>query len=843
MVISHQHYLKDIIDAGSSSEATLTNLTAGSVVFSDGLELTQDNSNFFYLDSANQLLLGGTTAAAAAIILGADGSLTVNEQGASVTTRIEASGVSDAFQVNGADGEITLGALGSGVAHSSSGGVISSSAVSLTADISGILPIANGGTNQSSAFAAGSLVFSDGTRFTQDNSNLFWDDSNNEFGIGTTSPDGILHLDNGTSDTDLILEKDAGTSADIIFHNAGAAAAHIAFDSNEDIIIENDTADKDIIFKILDGAADTEVMRIDGSVSSVGIGTTAPSGILHLDSGTSDTELVIEKDLGTNANIVFNVAGTDSAHIGYDTARILVIQNDTSDRDIMFKINDGGVVKEVMRIDASANGSLGIGLTNPTNKVHIQGDSGSTLLEVEDTTDVDNHNVKIGVIRTGDFPGVWFNTNAPTISNYAFQAGSSDNTLFNSPASTGKGMNFRIGNNEAMLIFDSRGVGIGDAYSTVASTDDPGANILIVEGKIGIGISAPIATLDCDGSAIFNTSAANVDFIIKGDTATSLFVGDAGLDAIQIGDTTAGVIADFRSAIIVFNEDGADQDFRVEASGVADAISLNGADGVLTIGALGAGILHSTSGGVISSSTVDISIDTNLTVSSPIVLTDDNLSFDFSTVNTWTANNTFDEEVIHTAHAGVTTDGAVWNDTTQDSIQTFVNGIEQSLSGVIFTSTANANIINTTTETTLVGTGVGVTTLPANFFMPGKTIRVMVSGDFVVTTAGSMQIKVKLGSTVMLDTASNVHPQASKGWRLIGLITCRTAGASGAMMCQGQSIINSSAIAAEIWDMENNGTIAVDTTGTLVLGVTGQWSTASALLSFTSLNVVFEVLN
>ena len=54
-------------------------------------------------------------------------------------------------------GTITM-PLGSGIVHSSSGGVLSSSAVSLTADVSGVLPIANGGSglatgSQNLAFA------------------------------------------------------------------------------------------------------------------------------------------------------------------------------------------------------------------------------------------------------------------------------------------------------------------------------------------------------------------------------------------------------------------------------------------------------------------------------------------------------------------------------------------------------------------------------------------------------------------------------------------------------------------------------------------------------------------
>lgn len=56
------------------------------------------------------------------------------------------------------------------------------------APITGVLPVANGGTNNSAAYVTGSLIFSDGTKLTQDNANLFWDDTNNRLGIGNNAP-------------------------------------------------------------------------------------------------------------------------------------------------------------------------------------------------------------------------------------------------------------------------------------------------------------------------------------------------------------------------------------------------------------------------------------------------------------------------------------------------------------------------------------------------------------------------------------------------------------------------------------------------------------------------------
>ncbi len=72
--------------------------------------------------------------------------------------------------------------------------------IGLTTHVSGILPVANGGTGTSTAFTTGSLVFAGASGvYTQDNSKLFWDDTNNRLGIGTASPTSQLHLAAGTA--------------------------------------------------------------------------------------------------------------------------------------------------------------------------------------------------------------------------------------------------------------------------------------------------------------------------------------------------------------------------------------------------------------------------------------------------------------------------------------------------------------------------------------------------------------------------------------------------------------------------------------------------------------------
>lgn len=57
------------------------------------------------------------------------------------------------------------------------------------------------------AFTAGSVIFSNGTTLAQDNTNFFFDNTNDRLGIGTNSPSTILHLNGGSNPGVITLES------------------------------------------------------------------------------------------------------------------------------------------------------------------------------------------------------------------------------------------------------------------------------------------------------------------------------------------------------------------------------------------------------------------------------------------------------------------------------------------------------------------------------------------------------------------------------------------------------------------------------------------------------------
>jgi hypothetical protein len=197
-----------------------------------------------------------------------------------------------------------------------------------------------------------------------------------------------------------------------------------------------------------------------------------------------------------------------------------------------------------------------------------------------------------------------------------------------------------------------------------------------------------------------------------------------------------------------------------------------------------------------------------------------------------------------------TWEGDYWNDSTQKANIDFVAGIKQSRVGCIFTQYATVTVVSTSVETTLVGTGIGTVTLPANFFTVGKTVRITASGYYSTTqTAGqTLTIRIRLGGvagTLVLATGANSTANiiTNRAWRIIAEITCRTTGATGTVFAQGLFFKCTDAISAAIWNMVNTGTITINTTASQAIAVTADWNSAAATDTISCSNLMIEVLN
>lgn len=167
-----------------------------------------------------------------------------------------------------------------------------------------------------------------------------------------------------------------------------------------------------------------------------------------------------------------------------------------------------------------------------------------------------------------------------------------------------------------------------------------------------------------------------------------------------------------------------------------------------------------------------------------------------------------------------------------------------SIVGTLFTQTADKTIANTVTETTLFGTGVtvgGGLTLPANFFVAGKTLKLHIHGYHSSTGNPNVTIKIKLGSTVVATATGVSGNGATDGFFFDGEITCRTTGATGTVSAGGQyDEVHTSGLNLGI---VQTGTTTIDTTASQVLDVTVTWGTADAGNTITSQIAYVTVLN
>lgn len=150
-----------------------------------------------------------------------------------------------------------------------------------------------------------------------------------------------------------------------------------------------------------------------------------------------------------------------------------------------------------------------------------------------------------------------------------------------------------------------------------------------------------------------------------------------------------------------------------------------------------------------------------------------------------------------------------------------------------FIGTADKDVTNTTTETTMIPTGVGA--MPnGNTLVAGKTWRVLIQGKWSLAT-GALTVRVKIGSTTILTLAVDPLAETDALMEVEATLTCRSVGASGTVAAVGKFLWNDQN-ANFIGDPRllgmhkafTSSTATVDTTASGLLDVTAQWASADA---------------
>jgi hypothetical protein len=162
-----------------------------------------------------------------------------------------------------------------------------------------------------------------------------------------------------------------------------------------------------------------------------------------------------------------------------------------------------------------------------------------------------------------------------------------------------------------------------------------------------------------------------------------------------------------------------------------------------------------------------------------------------------------------------------------DSNGTLSKGADLTALG-IYAETAGKTVQNTTTPTSIFGTVTGITTLPANFFGVGKTIRIFASGTYEQHSgSNTCTLALSIGGvsigSVALQHGNSVGPVY---WEAEWNITCRTSGASGTLQYTSKGVLNTSS--PTFYFNSALTSSSINTTTTNAIALTGTWSSANA---------------
>ncbi len=161
-------YASSINASGTLGCASITNAaTTATASAGNSTIVARDGSGNFAAGTITAALTGNVTGN----VTGSSGSTTGNA--ATVTTNANLTG--PVTSVGNATSVTNLAITNA---------MIAATTIDLTAKVTGVLPLANGGTNTSTSFTTGSIPFSASGTYTQDNSDFFWDNSGKVLRLG-----------------------------------------------------------------------------------------------------------------------------------------------------------------------------------------------------------------------------------------------------------------------------------------------------------------------------------------------------------------------------------------------------------------------------------------------------------------------------------------------------------------------------------------------------------------------------------------------------------------------------------------------------------------------------------
>jgi len=450
----------------------------------------QTSTSIGWSNLANANILSGTTTTGIGIdtneIAGKGGPMYIGTIDSGDDVYFRAGGASTRMIIKGTDGYVGIGTTSP---ESKLHIIDSSTSAQLRLNQSG---------NNDAVLGSGSNFFQIRTGSEGSSTALAILHSNQNVGIGTTSPSAKLHVEGNKSyslgyldaTSDLHIGNDTMSSA------VGAYSGSITFGSTNEsnlqaasiVAVQTDTDPNEIglaFFTQHSSAGSTDLvesMRIKND-GNVGIGTTSPARKLDVGgtfrvTGASAIQGRLSVGTSSSSDIDMLRAGAN-----YITA--------TNALGVLYfrTVND-------IRMAITAAGNVGIGTTNPGAKLHVQGSSGGgSLLLIRDTNSTLGTKLATFIQQDG--------TNNPNLDISSTSTGILVNTGF----STGIPGSFTL---------QSNGGGSYLAFNTNSANE---RMRITAAGNVGIGTTSPDAKLQIVGKA---TSSSTV----SADAATTLVTKD-----------------------------------------------------------------------------------------------------------------------------------------------------------------------------------------------------------------------------------------------------------------------------------------------------------------------------
>ena len=164
-------------------------------------------------------------------------------------------------------------------------------------------------------------------------------------------------------------------------------------------------------------------------------------------------------------------------------------------------------------------------------------------------------------------------------------------------------------------------------------------------------------------------------------------------------------------------------------------------------------------------------------------------------------------------------------------------GGDATLYGLYAQTVVSATVTNTTTETSIVGSGVGSLTVPADTFLRGDSYHAKIGGVISALNGDDITINIKTGATILATTgAISLSPVTALGWELELDFTIASLTATGSMCTNGNFAYNRDTGSLEGFVFQDVQTI--DTTIANTLDITVTWGQAKTQDQIYSANFV-----